>query len=78
MEKQLSLKLLKATRDAINQTIDFSSFYDDKLPKAYIIAHGVDIETRKPITVISRLPLTNTQSNTNWSYHLVMGKVIKE
>jgi len=78
MEKQLSLKQLKATRDAINQGIDVSKFYENKLPKARIIVHGQDIETKQVISVVSRLPLINTPKDTNWSYHLVMGIVINE
>lgn len=78
MEKQLSLKQLKMIRDSINEAFDFSSFYDDKLSKAYIIRYGYDIETNKNISVTSRLGLINSPSDANWSYHLVMGKVIKE
>lgn len=78
MEKQLSLKHLKAIRDSINEAMNQSSFYDDKLSKAYIVRYGYDIETNKIISVTSRLGLINSPSNANWSYHLVMGKVIKE
>ena len=69
MQKQLSLIKLKAIRDAINQGLPESINV-----KAFIIEHGHDTQTRKPVSVVSRLPLLNTPHEANWSYHLVLGK----
>jgi len=71
--KKVSLKKLKELRDFINENMP--NYLEQR---AYIIAHGLDIETKKPISVLKRYNEFSERTEANWSYFLVMGYPTKQ
>ena len=76
--KKVSLKVLKALRDSINDgfnlgDVKLSNITSDS-PKAYITVYGNDMEdSGLSVCVVSKLPFYSQLDDSNWTYQVVIG-----
>jgi hypothetical protein len=72
--KKISLKMLKALRDSINDGLKLPDGSYVIKSRAYITAYGYDVENSSvAILDISKLPFYSEKSGSNWTYKLVIG-----
>jgi hypothetical protein len=72
--KKVSLKVLKALRDSINDGLKLGDGSYLIRNRAYIVVYGYDVDNRNnDIYSVSKLPFYSEKADTNWTYQLVIG-----